>query len=277
MSSSYTKEKREEPIKVTNIPSHPWDTVSIDHGGKYPDGHYNLVLIDRRNRYPVAEAVPSTNFKVNKERLKHIFATYGTPKRIESDNRPPFSSKDFQEFALEKPFEHHKITPINLRENGEVKRFLQMLNKNEQIAHQQGKRRLKRQNVIQDMLTAYRSTPLPATGITPYEAMRGATVRTKLDHIQPKVQRSEKDDIIDERDEVYKQKIIQNREGRNTGQGRLLLGDNVLVKQEKRNKWSTPYDPVFYNVHEKHGSRVTTRRPTDERTICRDISHFKLD
>ena len=67
-----------------------------------------------------------------------------------------------------------------------------MLNKNEQIAHQQGKRRLKRQNVIQDMLTAYRSTPLPATGITPYEAMRGATVRTKLDHIQPKVQRSEK-------------------------------------------------------------------------------------
>ena len=62
-----------------------------------------------------------------------------------------------------------------------------------------------------------------------------------------------------------------------TGQGRLLLGDNVLVKQEKRNKWSTPYDPVFYNVHEIHGSRVTTRRPTDERTICRDISHFKLD
>ena len=158
MSSSYTKEKREEPIKVTNIPSHPWDTVSTDHGGKYPDGHYNLVLIDRRTRYPVVEAVPSTNFKVNKERLKHIFATYGTPKRIESDNRPPFSSKDFQEFALEKRFEHHKITQINPRENGEVKRFLQMLNKKEQIAYQQGKGRLKRQNVIQDMLTAYRST-----------------------------------------------------------------------------------------------------------------------
>ena len=247
MSSSYTKEKREEPIKVTNIPSQPWDTVSIDHGGTYPDGHDNLVLIDRRTRYPVVEAVPSTNFKVNKERLKHIFATYGTPMRIESDDGPPFNSKDFQEFALEKRFEHHKITPLNPRENGEVKRFLQMLNKKEQTAHQQGKRRLKRQNVIQDMLTAYRSTPLPATGITPSEAMRVATVRTKLDHIQPKVQRSEKDDIIDERDEVYKQKIIQNREGRNTGQGRLLLGDYVLVKQEKRNKWSTPYDPVFYN------------------------------
>ena len=87
-----TEEKREEPIKVTNILSHPWDTVSIDHGGPYPDSHYNLVLIDKRTRYPVVEAVPSTNFKVNGERLKHIFATYGNPKRIESDNGPPFSS-----------------------------------------------------------------------------------------------------------------------------------------------------------------------------------------
>ena len=89
---------------------------------------------------------------------------------------------------------------------------MQMLNKTEQIAHLQEKDRLERRNAIQDMLTAYRSTPHPATGVTPFEAMRGATVRTKLDHIQPKVQRSEKD-IIDERDAVYKQKIKQNREG----------------------------------------------------------------
>ena len=72
MIDAATNVKREEPIKVKNIPSHPWDTVSIDNGGPYPDGHYNLVLIDKRTRYPVVEVVPSTNFKVNKERLKHI-------------------------------------------------------------------------------------------------------------------------------------------------------------------------------------------------------------
>ena len=68
----------------------------------------------------------------------------------------------------------------------------------------------------------------------------------------------------------------QNRESKNTGQGRLLLGDYVLVKQEKRNKWSMPYEPVFYIVHEINGSRITAKRATDERTICRDINHFKL-
>ena len=97
------------------------------------------------------------------------------------------------------------------RENGELERFMQMLNKTEQIAHLPGKDRLQRQNSIHDMLTTYRSTPHPATGTTPYDAMRGTTVRTKLDHIQPKVQRSEKDNIIDDRDAVYKQKIKQNR------------------------------------------------------------------
>ena len=75
---------------------------------------------------------------------------------------------------------------------------MQMLNKMEQIAHLQGKDLLERQNALQEMLTAYRSTTHPATGITANEAVRGATVRTKLDDIQPKGQGSEKDDIMDE-------------------------------------------------------------------------------
>ena len=77
-----TEDHREEPIKVTTIPSKSWSTVALDHGGPYPNGHYILVMIDKRMRYPVVEAVPSTNFQANKERLKHIFATYATPRRI---------------------------------------------------------------------------------------------------------------------------------------------------------------------------------------------------
>ena len=188
-----TKENREEPIKVTNIPSRPWDTVSIDHGRPYPDGPYNLVLIDKRTRYPVVESVSSTNFQTNKERLKHIFATCESPRRIKSDNGQPFNSKEFKEFAKQEGFQHHRVTPLHPRANDEVERFMQTLNKIGQIASLQGKDRLER-------LIAYRSTPHPATGIAPYEATRGAAVRTKLDRIDPKPQTSEKDDVIDQRD-----------------------------------------------------------------------------
>ena len=168
------------------------------------------------------------------------------------------------------------MTPLHPRANGEVERFMQTLNKTEQIANLQGKNRLERRNAVQDMLIAYRSTLHPATGVAPYDALKGTSVRTKLDYIEPEPQRNEKDDIIDRRDAVYKQKMKQQREGRKTRENNLLLGDYVLVKQPKKNKWSTPYELVFYVVCSIHGSQITARRVTDGRTVCRDASQFKL-
>ncbi|KAK3732681.1 hypothetical protein QZH41_000846 [Actinostola sp. cb2023] len=271
-----TKERREEPIKTTSIPDNPWDTVSVDHGGPYPDGHYNLVIIEKRTRYPVVESMSSTSFQINKEKLKHIFATYGTSRRVETDNGPPFNSRDFEDFAQQEGFQHHRITPLHPRANGEAERFMQLMNKTERIAHLQGKDRFERQNAIHEMLTAYRSTPHPATGIPPYEAMRGAAIRTKLDYVGPNNQASEEDEHINKNDARYKQKMKVQRESSRTKEKRLLLGDYVLVIQEKKNKWSTPYEPIFYTVCEVQGSRITARRTTDGRTVCRDASHFKL-
>ena len=173
------KGERGEPIKVTSIPNRPWDTVSIDHGGPYQDGYYNLVLIDKRTRYPVVESVLSTDFQTNKERLKHIFATYGTPRRIVSDNQPPFNSKEFNDFAKQEGFQHHRVTSLHPRANEEAERFMQALSKTEQITNLQGKNRLERRNAVQDMLIAYRSTPHPATGVAPYEFLKGTPVRMK--------------------------------------------------------------------------------------------------
>ena len=70
-----------------------------DHAGPYSDGHYNLVIIDKRTRYPVVETVTSTNFKVNKERFKQVFATYGIPRRLTMVHFCTLN--EFQEFAAQ--------------------------------------------------------------------------------------------------------------------------------------------------------------------------------
>ena len=67
---------------MPEIPEKPWQVVSVDFGGPYPDGHYNLVVIDKRTRYPEVESVHSTAAKPTKEKLKKIFATYGTPEQL---------------------------------------------------------------------------------------------------------------------------------------------------------------------------------------------------
>lgn len=262
-----TKNHREEPIKPSVIPEEPWEQIAIDFGGPYPDGHYNLVVIDQRTRYREVEVVPSTAFNPTKEKLKRMFAHHGIPRRVYSDNGPPFNSKEFSDFA-EEGFKHHRVTPLHPRANGQVERFMQLLNKTEQIAHLQGQTGLDRNIAVEDMLMAYRDTPHPATGITPYQAMANRPIRTKLDHTMPEKERSRQDELIDERDRKDKEKMKQ--EGANIKEHNFILRDYVLLRQKKSNKWSTPYEPIFYTVINISGSTITARRITDGREICGD-------
>jgi hypothetical protein len=84
------------------------------------------------------EKLHTTACKQTKEKLKKIFSTHGIPRRLESDNGPPFNFIDFANFAIEEGFEHHEITPLHPRANGEAEAFMKVLNKIEQIANLAG-------------------------------------------------------------------------------------------------------------------------------------------
>jgi len=56
----------------------------------------------------------------------------------------------------------------------------------------------------------------------------------------------------------------------------LIVGENVLLKQKKRNKWSTAYEPAFYTVIQTDGSSIAARRITDGREVYRYASQFKI-
>ena len=233
-----TKDRRQEPIKPLVIPKEPWEQISIDFGGPYP------VAIDQRTRYPEVEVVSSTAVKPTKEKLKKMFAHHGVPKRARllSDSGPPFNSKEFASFAKEEGFDYHRVTPEHPRANGQVERFMQVLNETEQIAHLQGKTGLDRNVAVCDMLMAYRDTPHPSTGITPYQAMSNRSIRTKLDHTVTR-ERSEQDDLMDEKDRIYKE---MRRVGVNIKEHNFCVGDYVLLRQKKVNKWSTAYELNSY-------------------------------
>ena len=67
-----------------------------------------------------------------------------------------------------------------------------------------------------------------------------------------------------------------NAENRNTKEHTFVVGDHVLLKQKKRNKWSTVYEPAFYIVTRTDGSSIAARRITDGREVYRDASQFKI-
>ena len=264
-----TKQHRSCPIKSTAIPEIEWDTVAMDFGGPYPDGHYNLVVIDKRTRYPEVEELKSTNAKATIKALRKIFSTHGVPRRIESDNGPPFNSHEFSKFAEEIGFYHHRVTPEHARANGEAESFMKVLNKMEQICQLQ---QTDRSKALQETLMGYRSTPHPATNKSPYEMLMHRRVRTMMDTISQKPE----EDEVNERDFEYKEKVKKRAENRNTRDHNFIVGDYVLLKQAKRSKWTTAYEPNFYKIYRIDGSSIAARRVIDGRTVYRDASKFKL-
>ena len=79
---------------------------------------------------------------------------------------------------------------------------------------------------------------------------------------------------MDEKDRQYKEKMAD--EGGSSKGHNFVVGDYVLLRQRKRNKWSTPYEPVFYTVIKISGSAITARPITNGLEVQRDASQFKL-
>ncbi|KAK9679592.1 Reverse transcriptase (RNA-dependent DNA polymerase) [Popillia japonica] len=63
------------------------------------------------------------------KKLRHIFAMFGLPKRLKSDNGPPFSSNNFKVFLDEFNIEHHRITPYWPEANDLAERSVRTIKK----------------------------------------------------------------------------------------------------------------------------------------------------
>ncbi|CAH3188197.1 unnamed protein product, partial [Porites lobata] len=63
---------------------------------------------------------------------------------------------------------------------------------------------------------------------------------------------------------------------KNTKEHTLIIGDHVLMKRKKTNKWSTAFEPALYIVTWVDGSSIAPLRITDGRDVYQDASPFKL-
>ncbi|XP_045451587.1 uncharacterized protein K02A2.6-like [Melitaea cinxia] len=79
-------------------PNKPWARVHIDFLGPLA-GRMYLVLVDARTKWIEVCQVPSTAASHAIKILSGIFARFGLPKQIVSDNGPPFSSNEFSTFV----------------------------------------------------------------------------------------------------------------------------------------------------------------------------------
>lgn len=258
---------------MSSLPDGPWEKVAVDFCGPMPTGEYLLVLMDEYSRFPIVEIIKSVSASTTVPKLDKIFAEYGIPLELKSDNGPPFSSLPFHNFAKELGFHHRKITPYWPQANAEAERFMKTIQKAIRTAHIEG---LNWKQELPKFLRNYRATPHTTTGVTPSELLNGRKLRTKIPQQQsPTSQEKELDDKARKNDNSQKEKMKKHADKTNHAQpNKIVVGDKVLVKQKKHNKLTTPFDPKPYKVVEVKGSMVVAER--EDHQITRNSSHFKV-
>ncbi|KAK0135266.1 hypothetical protein N1851_028900 [Merluccius polli] len=260
---------RTEPLKMSELPEAPWHSVSADFYGPLPSGEYLLVIVDDYTRYPVVNTIRSTSANVVVPSMDSVFAMFGIPRVVRTDNGPPFNGSQFAQFASYMGFHHRKITPLWPQANATAERFMRTLGKIIRIAPMQGLPWKQQLNIF---LREYRSTPHCTTGRSPAELMFQRPMNTKI----PSACRITipTDSEVRKRDTEAKSKMkacSDNR--RHATPSNIVPGDTVLCRQPKQNKLTPPYRKEPLPVTSVKGSMVTAGR--HGYAITRNSSFFK--
>lgn len=179
------KSPRKTDLESWPIPSKPWDRVHIDYAGPI-DGLYYFLVIDAFSKWPEIFRTRSTTTSATLEMLQEIFARFGNPGTLVSDNGTQFVSARFKQFCDENGITHLTIAPYHPQSNGQAERFVDTLKRGLKKLREGGNPATFQH--LQTFLSVYRSTPNRSApdGKSPAELLLGRPIKTTLDLLKPR-------------------------------------------------------------------------------------------
>ena len=117
--------------------------------------------------------------------LREMFACYGIPKQLVSDNGPQFTSSEFESFLQTNGVKHIKTSPYHPASNGAAERLVRTVKQSLQAACRRG---VALEQALAAFLLQYRSTPHATTGVAPCELFLGRSLRNRLHLLHPHLQ-----------------------------------------------------------------------------------------
>lgn len=120
------------PIENWEIPQNPWTRLHIDFEGPF-QGQSFLIVVDATSKWIEVVRVPSTTSKRVIIELRRLFATFGTPQMIVSDNDTSFKFTEMAEFTKKNGIKQVFVAPYHPAANGQAERFVQTTKRNLKI------------------------------------------------------------------------------------------------------------------------------------------------
>ena len=172
------------PLQPWTWPSKPWQRIHIDFAGPFQNRMYFLV-VDSHSKWPEMFEMSQTTTTKTIDVLRHLFAKYGLPQHLVSDNGPQFTSEEFTQFLKNSGVRHTKSPPYHPATNGAVERLVRTFKQSMKAGESSG---LSMSHGLENFLLAYQTTPHTTTQVTPCSLFLGREIRTRLDLLQPDIQ-----------------------------------------------------------------------------------------
>lgn len=240
------------PLHSWSWPDEPWSRLNVDFLGPFR-GKYFFILIDAHSKWIEVECVPSTSAKAVIACLRRIFCRFGLPKRIVSDNGPPFTSAEYMSYLEKNGIKRVLVAPYHPSSNGAAENAVRLI---KQVLKKATVENEEFDKAISRFLFTHRNTEHCTTQKEPAVALLGRRLRGRLDLLRPVA------------GEIVRERQLAAEQRRDTPMRQARVGESVLVRQYNSNvKWKdgTVLDrtgPVSYVVKTNEG--VTCRRHVDQ-------------
>ena len=213
------------PLHPWIWPSRPWQRIHADFAGPI-DGKMYLLIVDAHSKWPEIIEMSSTTAQKTVNVFCSVFARFGLPELLVTDNGPQFVADEFYNFLKRNGIRHIRSAPYNPASNGQVERLVQTFKK----ALVKGKKDgMSHHHILTNFLMKYRTTPHSTTGVPPCELMFKRSLRTVLDLLKPSIDKEVVKSQAKQKQYCDKKSRVRNVE----------VGQMVLVRdyRNKNRKW----------------------------------------
>ncbi|CAG9134612.1 unnamed protein product [Plutella xylostella] len=197
------------PIPKVNAIFH---TIHMDHLGPFikskKGNTYILGVIDGFSKFIFVRPVRNTRSKTTIKVLEDIFATFGSPKIIISDQGTSFSSSEFKTFISSIGIKHVFNAVATPRANGQIERYNRTI-LNSLAAMNHGQDEKDWDSNVAKLQWSLNNTVNKSTGKTPAEIVFGQTTNSQSEGILKGALQTEEQ--ISDSDRLEMRKSVQNR------------------------------------------------------------------
>jgi hypothetical protein len=258
--SQNSKQPVKAPLQQWKVPEHPWQRIHIDFMGKFMNNYF-LIIVDANSKWLEVFMMNNITTSSTIHVLQTLFARFGLPEQIVSDNGTQFTSEEFADYCARNGIQHIRTTPQHPQSNGQAERYVDTVKcALKKGLHNGGKL----SDVLLKFLFCYRTTPHTTTNLSPAELFLKRQPRTVLDLLRPN---SNSNDASNKARLRYKKNFDRHSKRRIFHEG-----DKVIVRDFRIDPNKIKWTPGI--ILNSQGSRIWTIK-VDEQIWRRHENQIK--